>query len=144
MFGQKKDESFFGGLTGEKKKGMFGEGSSSGGLAASASSVIPTFNEEPACAKCCPKLSYTQRLYGFVACATLGYLLSFVGTMVLVGGVNPQTIKTFAVLYVLGNVSDIPLFICPLLCVVDVSVVLIRFCLCIVVCSLLRWLLPDF
>jgi len=107
MFGQKKEESFFDGLTGEKKKGFFGGESSSGGIGASAASVIPTFNEEPACAKCCPKLSYTQRLYGFAACATLGYLLSFIGTMILVGGVNPANIKTFAILYVLGNVSTV-------------------------------------
>jgi hypothetical protein len=107
MFGQKKEESFFSGLTGEKKKGMFesSSSSSSGGIGASAASVIPTFNEEPACAKCCPKLSYQQRLYGFIGCASLGYLLSFIGTMTLVGGVSPSTIKTFAVLYVLGNVS---------------------------------------
>ena len=40
-------------------------------------------------------------------CATLGYLLSFIGTMILVGGVNPANIKTFAILYVLGNVSTV-------------------------------------
>ena len=95
---KKKEESFFGGMSGDRK-------SSGSSMTASAASVIPTFNEEPACAKCCPKLTYQQRLYGFVACAAFGYLLSFIGTMILVGGVNNTNIRNFAILYVLGNVS---------------------------------------
>ena len=99
---EKKENDFFGGLGGGEKK--------SGGIAASAASVLPTFSEEPACAKCCPKLSYKQRLYGFMGTACLGWLLSLIGTFVLIGGVSATNIRVFAVLYVLGNVSLI--FLC--------------------------------
>ena len=62
------------------------------------------FPEEPVCAQCCPDLTYTQRLYGFGGCAAAGYLLSFVGTMTLIGGFTPKNVQTFAILYVVGNV----------------------------------------
>mmetsp|Transcript_4347 Transcript_4347/g.3897 ORF Transcript_4347/g.3897 Transcript_4347/m.3897 type:complete len:191 (-) Transcript_4347:97-669(-) len=65
---------------------------------------IPGFTEEPACAKYCPNLSYKQRVYGFVGCAAMGWILSFMGTMTLIGGPTPKNITTFAVLYVIGNV----------------------------------------
>mmetsp|Transcript_28374 Transcript_28374/g.28672 ORF Transcript_28374/g.28672 Transcript_28374/m.28672 type:complete len:265 (+) Transcript_28374:117-911(+) len=66
--------------------------------------TIPGFQEEPACAKCCPNLTFKQRLIGFFACAVCGYLLSFIGTLTLIGGPTPTNIRTFAVLYVFGNV----------------------------------------
>jgi hypothetical protein len=43
-----------------------------------ASGQVPTFTEESAFHKCCPNLSYKQRLYGFVGTCTFGWVLSFV------------------------------------------------------------------
>lgn len=45
---------------------MFGGGSSSKGLfggsdSSSSESILPTFQDEPACADMCPKLTYQQR-----------------------------------------------------------------------------------
>ena len=34
----------------------------------------------------CPKLTYQQRMYGFIGCSGLGYLLSFLSTLFLFGG----------------------------------------------------------
>jgi len=90
MFGSSaKSTSFLGG----------GESSSS-----SSSSILPTFQEEPACAKFCPKLTYQQRLIGFVGCAALGWVLSLVGTLTLIGGPSAANIRIFVVLYVIGNI----------------------------------------
>ena len=97
---KKKEDPFFGSMGGDRQ-------SSGAGITASAAAVIPSFNEEPACAKCCPKLTYQQRLYGFVGCAGFGYLLSFIGTMTLIGGITDKTIRAFAIMYVLGNVSKV-------------------------------------
>eukprot|EP01036_Dinobryon_divergens_P040414 gene40414-53426_t len=65
---------------------------------------VPGFQEEPACAKCCPKLTFKQRLIGFFGCAGFGYLLSIIGTLILIGGPTAENIRAFAVLYVFGNV----------------------------------------
>jgi len=62
------------------------------------------FPEEPACAKCMPNMTYKQRLYGFGACFGLGWLLSFMGTMTLIGGPTSANISAFVALYVCGNV----------------------------------------
>ena len=70
-------------------------------------SMLNPFQEEPACAGMCPDLSYQQRILGFCCCAGTGWLLSFVGTMVLIGGMTNQNIQTFAALYVVGNVIGI-------------------------------------
>ena len=52
----------------------------------------------------CPKLSYKQRIIGFCVCCGFGYILSFAGTMILVsGGPNSETIRSFAALYIIGN-----------------------------------------
>ena len=62
------------------------------------------FPEEPACAKCMPNMTYKQRLYGFMGCFGLGWLLSFVGTMTLIGGPTSDNINAFVALYICGNV----------------------------------------
>ena len=61
------------------------------------------FPEEPVCAMCCPNLTYTQRIVGFAICAGCGYLLSFIGTLTLIGGFSETNVATFAALYVCGN-----------------------------------------
>ena len=43
-----------------------------------ASGQVPTFTEESAFHKCCPNLTYKQRLYGFVGTCAFGWVLSFV------------------------------------------------------------------
>ncbi|CAM9130596.1 unnamed protein product [Chrysoparadoxa australica] len=50
-----------------------------------------------------PKLTYTQRLIGFGVCMGLGYILSLMGTLMLLGG-GPKAIRNFAALYVIGNI----------------------------------------
>ena len=51
-----------------------------------------------------PQLTYQQRIIGFCACCGFGYLLSFMGTMMLaVGGPDAETIRNFATLYIVGN-----------------------------------------
>ena len=56
----------FGG--GEKKQGSFSDlipgkkKSTAESMADSAKNMVPTFQDEPACAKCCPKLSFKQVL----------------------------------------------------------------------------------
>jgi hypothetical protein len=64
---------------------------------------LPFFQEEPACAQMCPNLSYQHRLIGFVSCAFIGWLLSFIGTLTLIGGFTTENVRTFAALYVVGN-----------------------------------------
>ena len=61
------------------------------------------FPEEPVCAMCCPNLTYTQRIIGFAICAGCGYLMSFIGTLTLIGGFSETNVATFAALYVSGN-----------------------------------------
>ncbi|CAN0043743.1 unnamed protein product [Choristocarpus tenellus] len=51
----------------------------------------------------CPKLSYTQRVWGFGFCLLLGYVLSFLSTFTLIGG----DLRSFAVIYVLGSIIAI-------------------------------------
>lgn len=41
---------------------------------------------------------------GFFGCAASGWALSLVGSLVLLGGMTTQNLRTFAVLYVCGNV----------------------------------------
>ncbi|KAJ8601075.1 hypothetical protein CTAYLR_009730 [Chrysophaeum taylorii] len=61
----------------------------------------PSFEEE---CEGCPQLSYQQRIIGFCVCCGFGYLLSFIGTMLLVsGGPTSDTIRDFAALYIFGN-----------------------------------------
>lgn len=81
---------------------MFGGGGSSS--SSTTESILPTFQDEPACAGLCPQLTYQQRIIGYAACTGIGFLLSLMGTLVLFGGTNSTNIRTFAVLYVLGNV----------------------------------------
>jgi hypothetical protein len=82
-------------------KKMFGGGGSS---SSTTESILPTFQDEPACAGICPQLTYMQRIMGYAACTGIGFLLSLMGTLVLFGGTNSKNIRTFAVLYVLGNI----------------------------------------
>lgn len=52
----------------------------------------------------CPKLSFKQRIMGFCACCAFGYVLSFIGTIVLFGpGKTSDKIRNFAALYIVGN-----------------------------------------
>jgi hypothetical protein len=40
-------------------------------------------------------------------CASLGYIISFIGTLILFNGFSDANISTFAVLYVIGNIISI-------------------------------------
>lgn len=62
------------------------------------------FQEEPACAKLCPNITYKQRLYGFMGCFGLGWLFSLMGTFTLIGGPSAENIRIFIALYVIGNI----------------------------------------
>lgn len=44
------------------------------------------------------------RLIGFACCAAFGWILSFVGALILIGGASASNIRLFIVFYVLGNV----------------------------------------
>lgn len=66
--------------------------------------MIPGFQEEPACAKCCPKLTFKQRIIGFASCCGFGYILSLIGSLTLIGGPTDTNIRTFICLYVFGNI----------------------------------------
>lgn len=83
---------------------MFG---SSGSKASSSDSMIPSFQDEPACASMCPKLTYSQRIMGFTGCTALGYVLALVGSLVLFGGFSNENIQLFIALYVMGNVVSL-------------------------------------
>jgi hypothetical protein len=114
---------------------MFASGNKSSGLLGSSESSnnplnrIPGFEEEPACAKMCPQLSYQQRfilfclnlgpvsdsltgvifsllhrLIGFACCAAFGWVLSIIGTLILLGGTSAANIRIFIVFYIFGNV----------------------------------------
>merc|ERR1711916_374356 len=63
----------------------------------------PKTLEEEVCSMC-PSLTYQQRVIGFCICFGFGYLLSFMGTLTLIGGINDKNIRNFAVLYILGNI----------------------------------------
>ena len=78
---------------------MFGGDSGS-----SSPSILPTFQDESAFAQCCPNLSYQQRIYGYLGCMISGWVLSFLGTIVLIGGPTTTNISIFAILYVFGNI----------------------------------------
>jgi hypothetical protein len=65
---------------------------------------IPGFQEESAFSSLCPNLTYKQRIIGFGLCFFFGGLLSFIGTMTLIGGFSQKNITAFAVLYVFGNI----------------------------------------
>ena len=97
MFGKKK-ESSFSDLNPLRKK------TTTEKITEKAKNAAPSFGEPSAFDKCCPKLTFKQRIIGFFSCACLGWLLSFIGTMVLLGGVNAANLNTFVVLYVLGNI----------------------------------------
>ena len=94
---------------------MFSSGSESTtttklfGGEASSNDPIPklqaaVFGEPSAFEFCCPNLTYTQRIIGFVLCAGTGYVLSLIGTLNLIGGFTDEKVRLFALLYVGGNV----------------------------------------
>jgi hypothetical protein len=62
------------------------------------------FPEPSACEKCMPDMSYSQRVMGFVGCAGLGYALSLIGSLTLMGGFTDKNVTNFATLYALGNI----------------------------------------
>ena len=51
----------------------------------------------------CPKLTYQQRMYGFIGCSGLGYVLSFLSTLFLFGGFDDDSLRAFIFLYTLGT-----------------------------------------
>jgi hypothetical protein len=69
-----------------------------------ANGELPSFTEESAFTKCCPNLTFKQRIYGFIACASFGWILSLMGTLTLIGGATKKNITIFAILFVIGNV----------------------------------------
>ena len=81
-----------------------GGGLMSGSSNSSGTMNIFSFQEEPACAKLCPNLTYTQRIIGFGACCGFGMLLSLMGSLVLIGGFTDTNIQAFVSLYIVGNV----------------------------------------
>lgn len=85
---------------------MFGSAASNSS-SGSSDSILPSFQDEPACASMCPKLTYSQRLIGYAACTGVGYLLSLTGSLVLFGGFSETNIMTFVTLYVIGNVVSL-------------------------------------
>lgn len=54
MFGSEKKSNSFSDLMPGKKKNKAEQ------MADSAKNLVPTFQDEPACAKCCPKLTFKQ------------------------------------------------------------------------------------
>lgn len=72
------------------------------------------FEDEPACAQCCPNMTYRQRIMGFAACSGLGWIMSTIGSCVLFGGFTEKNITTFILLYVFGNFLSLggTLFLC--------------------------------
>ncbi len=55
-----RHKTMFGGSSSSSGGGMFGGGGSGGGSSAT-ESILPTFQDEPACAQCCPQLSFKHR-----------------------------------------------------------------------------------
>jgi len=55
----------------------------------------------------CPKLTYSQRLMGFMVCTGTGYLLALLGSLILFGGFSDSNIRLFITLYVMGNVVSL-------------------------------------
>ena len=54
--------------------------------------------------QCWPKLSYQHRAIGWIICSILGWILSFIGTMLLTFS---DKYATFAVLYSIGQILNI-------------------------------------
>ncbi|KAJ1457934.1 Got1/Sft2-like family-domain-containing protein [Pelagophyceae sp. CCMP2097] len=52
-------------------------------------------------------MTFKQRLIAVITCCVLGYVLEIAGSLTLLGGASPKNLRTFAVLYVLGNVVAI-------------------------------------
>jgi hypothetical protein len=65
------------------------------------------FQDEPACAEYCPKLTYTQRLIGFVSSFCVGWIISWIGSLVLLGGFSTENVRTFVALYVVGQIISL-------------------------------------
>ena len=86
---------------------MFASISSSSSSGGATESMLPTFQEEPACASMCPNLTYSQRLMGYAGFTGVGYLMSLMGSLVLFGGFSDTNIRTFITLYVIGNVLSL-------------------------------------
>ena len=66
----------------------------------------PRTIEDEVC-EVCPKLTFKQRVIGFCVCVGIGYLLSICATFVLFGGYTAPHIRTFAELYIMGNLVAI-------------------------------------
>ncbi len=72
------------------------------------------FEDEHACAQCCPNLTYQQRILGFVACSGIGWTLSTIGSFILFDGFSEKNVTTFILLYILGTFMGLggTLFLC--------------------------------
>eukprot|EP01035_Chromulina_nebulosa_P018055 gene18055-23701_t len=56
------------------KSSLFGSNDNS-----STESILPSFQDDSAFSKICPNLTYKQRIIGFLTCASVGYVISFIG-----------------------------------------------------------------
>jgi hypothetical protein len=92
----------FGGKDDSANKGLFGGGGDDSESSNPVSRYL--FPEPSACESCMPDMTYMQRITGFCLCAALGYGLSLVGSLTLIGGFSQKNVQTFAALYVSGNV----------------------------------------
>jgi len=62
----------------------------------------PTASEQFA-ESCCPKLSYQQRLYGFIACFSLGWIMSALGSITLFTNKSASRFGQFGIIYGFGQ-----------------------------------------
>lgn len=53
----------------------------------------------------CPKLTFKERIMGFVICSAIGYILSILSTLSLLMGKRDMT--KFGITYTLGNLISI-------------------------------------
>lgn len=71
----------------------------------SGSSILPNvFQEESAFNQICPNLTFNQRVIGYFACIGVGWVLSLVGSLVLIAGPTADNITLFIILYIIGTV----------------------------------------
>ena len=52
---------------------------------------------------CCPKLSYQQRLYGFIGCFSAGWLMSVLGSIILFTDKTQKRFGKFGIVYGFGQ-----------------------------------------
>ena len=105
MFTSKKNSSWFGKEDSGNSWSLPWKKKSATSRVTESITGVFKFNEDPCCASFCPKLTYKQRIIGFAICAGFGWILSFVGAIMLLGsGINQDSIRVFILLYVMGNI----------------------------------------